>query len=208
MPKETRRRSGAHQQSVRLHKRQFAAQDNAVEHVEVGEQTAKPAPDILADMAVEDETRPTMKKKEKMALKHELFLKRLEQSRSPYSKSHERRLKRKAKEQVAGGLGDIRAAISALEEDIPVAVQHSVTDANETDGASAPKPAKPKPKPGQIGEGKGVPLNENQRKKALQLERMRIPLILATPEFATNPFQTIRTHAQNTLIKHNPPAAS
>ncbi|KAL7285158.1 hypothetical protein ACG7TL_000250 [Trametes sanguinea] len=233
-PKEVRRRSGAHEQSVRLHKRQFAAQDNAVEHVEVGKQAEKPAPEILADMAVDEESRPTMKKKEKLALKHELFLKRLEESRSPYSKSHERRLKRKAKEQVAGGLGDIKAAISALEEDIPVAVQNSVTDATETDRADASKPAKPKPKPGQIGEGKGAPLNKNQRKKALyvtppplhfrvamkcmcsrralsprsQLERMRIPLILATPEFATNPFQTIRTHAQNTLVKHEPPAAS
>ncbi|KAI9058860.1 hypothetical protein FKP32DRAFT_1231534 [Trametes sanguinea] len=205
MPKEVRRRSGAHEQSVRLHKRQFAAQDNAVEHVEVGKQTEKPAPEILADMAVDEESRPTMKKKEKLALKHELFLKRLEESRSPYSKSHERRLKRKAKEQVAGGLGDIKAAISALEEDIPVAVQNSVAAATEAD---ASKPAKPKPKPGQIGEGKGAPLNKNQRKKALQLERMRIPLILATPEFATNPFQTIRTHAQNTLVKHEPPAAS
>ncbi|KAI8980683.1 ribosome biogenesis protein SLX9-domain-containing protein [Trametes punicea] len=206
MPKEKRRRSGAHAQSVKLHKRQFAAQDNAVEHVDVGEQIEKPAPEILADMAVEEEPRP-MKKKEKQALKHELFLKRLEQSRSPYSKSHERRLKRKAKEQVASGMGDIKAAISALEEDIPVAVQNTISDANGADSHDAPK-AKPKPKPGQIGEGKGVPLNKNQRKRALQVERMRIPLILSTPEFAANPFQTIRTHAQNTLVKHEPPAAT
>ena len=40
-----------------------------------------------------------------------------------------------------------------------------------------------------------------------QVERMRIPMILATPEFAANPFQTIRTHAQNTLLKHEPPPA-
>ncbi|KAI0660406.1 ribosome biogenesis protein SLX9-domain-containing protein [Cubamyces menziesii] len=207
MPKEKRRRSGAHEQSVRLHKRQFAEQDNAVEHVEIGEQSEKTAPEILADMEVEDEARPALKKKEKQALKHELFLKRLEQSRSPYSKSHERRLKRKAKEQVAGGMGDIKAAISAVEEDIPVAVKNSIADESGTDATEGPK-AKPKPKPGQIGEGKGAPLSKNQRKRALQLERMRIPLILATPEFAANPFQTIRTHAQNTLVKHEPPAAS
>ncbi|KAJ8474473.1 hypothetical protein ONZ51_g7182 [Trametes cubensis] len=76
MPKEKRRRSGAHEQSVRLHKRQFAEQDNAVEHVEIGEQSEKTAPEILADMEVEDEARPALKKKEKQALKHELFLKR------------------------------------------------------------------------------------------------------------------------------------
>ncbi|KAI0331942.1 hypothetical protein GY45DRAFT_1344944 [Cubamyces sp. BRFM 1775] len=207
MPKEKRRRSGAHEQSVRLHKRQFAEQDNAVEHVEIGEQSEKTAPEILADMDVEEESRPTLKKKEKQALKHELFLKRLEQSRSPYSKSHERRLKRKAKEQVAGGMGDIKAAISAVEDDIPVAAMNSIADEDGTDATEGPKP-KSKPKPGQIGEGKGAPLSKNQRKRALQLERMRIPLILATPEFSANPFQTIRTHAQNTLVKHEPPAAS
>lgn len=34
------------------------------------------APEIFEDMAMEDEPRPTMKKKEKQALKHDLFLKR------------------------------------------------------------------------------------------------------------------------------------
>ncbi|KAI0673465.1 ribosome biogenesis protein SLX9-domain-containing protein [Trametes maxima] len=212
MPKQTRRRSGAHQQSVRLPKRQFATQDNAVEHIEVGAQSSMPAPEILADLAAEDQPRPAMKKKEKLALKHDLFLKRLEQSRSPYSKSHERRLKRKAKEQVAGGMDDMHAAISAVEDAIPAAVQNTIaadaaTDIDAIDGPDASK-AKSKPKPGLIGEGKGTPLTKNQRKRALQLERMRVPLILATPEFAANPFRTIRTHAQNTLVKHEPPAAS
>ncbi|KAH9847388.1 ribosome biogenesis protein SLX9-domain-containing protein [Lenzites betulinus] len=161
-------------------------------------------------MAVEEEPRPTMKKKEKQALKHELFIKRLEQSRSPYSKSHERRVKRKAKEQVAGGMGDMTAAIFAVEDAIPVAVQNTIAaGAEEPDATEEPQAqARAKPKPGQIGEGKGVPLSKNQRKRALQVERMRIPLILATPEFAANPFQTIRTHAQNTLIKHEPPSAA
>ncbi|KAI0652200.1 ribosome biogenesis protein SLX9-domain-containing protein [Trametes meyenii] len=213
MPKETRRRSGAHQQSVRLPKRQFATQDNAVEHVEVGAQSAKSAQEILADMTAQDQPRLAMKKKEKRALKHDIFMKRLEQSRSPYSKSHERRLKRKAKEQVAGGMSDMHAAISAVEDAIPAVVQNTiaaadaVADADAIDGPDAFK-TKPKPKPGLIGEGKGTPLTKNQRKRALQLERMRVPLILATPEFAKNPFQTIRTHAQNTLVKHEPPAAS
>ncbi|TFK89634.1 hypothetical protein K466DRAFT_18209 [Polyporus arcularius HHB13444] len=211
MPKEKRRRSGAHEQSVRLpSKRQFAVQDNAVEHVTVGEEIEKSAPEILADIAADEEPRPTLKKKEKQALKHELFMQRLEASRSPYSKSHERRLKRRAREQVAGGMSDIQAAISAVEDAIPVAVQNSVA-ADPDAGAGepdAPQPRKVKPKPGQIGEGKGVPLTKNQRKRVLKVERMRIPMILATPEFAANPFQTIRTHAQNTLLKHEPPSAS
>jgi len=40
------------------------------------------------------------------------------------------------------------------------------------------------------------------RRKA---ERFRQPLIRSNPEFASNPFETIRTHAQNTLIPHRLP---
>ena len=36
-------------------------------------------------------------------------------------------------------------------------------------------------------------------------ERMRIPMILQNSDFAKNPFQTIRTHAQNTLVRHEIP---
>ncbi|KAI0814856.1 ribosome biogenesis protein SLX9-domain-containing protein [Irpex lacteus] len=139
-----------------------------------------------------------MKKKEKQAVKHELFLQRLEQSRSPYSKSHERRLKRKAREQVAGGLKDITAALAELETDIPVAIQQTISADDATEDTSR----KPTAASSLIGEGKRTPLSKAQRKKALQAERMRIPLILSNPEFSANPFKTIRTHAQNTLVKH------
>ena len=94
----------------------------------------------------------------------------LEQSRSPYSKSHERRLKRKVREQIAGGMNEIKAAISAVENDIPVVVQNTVTAEFNSDvagEADAPKPRAVKPRPGQIGEGKSVPLTKNQRKRAL-----------------------------------------
>ncbi|KAI0800936.1 ribosome biogenesis protein SLX9-domain-containing protein [Fomes fomentarius] len=198
MPKEKRRRSGAHEQSVRLSRTHHACNYGHGQ-----------APEILADMAAEEDARPALKKKEKQALKHELFMQRLEQSRSPYSKSHERRLKRKAREQVAGGMDEIKMAIAAVEDDIPLAVQNSIAATAEgVDETPAPQSKKVRPKHGQIGEGKGAPLTKNQRKRALQVERMRIPMILATPEFAANPFQTIRTHAQNTLLKHEPPAAA
>jgi hypothetical protein len=36
-------------------------------------------------------------------------------------------------------------------------------------------------------------------------ERFRQPLIRSNPEFAGNPFETIRTHARNTLIPHHLP---
>ena len=38
------------------------------------------------------------------------------------------------------------------------------------------------------------------------MERLRAPMILANPDYASNPFQTIRTHARNTLLKHELPA--
>lgn len=50
-PKEKRRRSGAHEQSVKLHKRQYAAQDNAVEHVDVGEQSERAVSPHVASRA-------------------------------------------------------------------------------------------------------------------------------------------------------------
>ncbi|KAJ6604763.1 ribosome biogenesis protein SLX9-domain-containing protein [Mycena vulgaris] len=142
----------------------------------------------------------TLKKKEKQQLKREALLQRLESNHSPYSKSHARRQKRKAKEQLGSGLDDIQLALAAVEDE-------EVADAPQEAGMAddeepQPKQKKPKPKPGQIGEGKGAPLSKAQRQRALQMEKLRHPLILANAEFSSNPFQTIRTHAQNTLLQH------
>ncbi|KAJ6621254.1 ribosome biogenesis protein SLX9-domain-containing protein [Mycena sp. CBHHK59/15] len=145
---------------------------------------------------------PDPQKKEKQQLKRDALLQRLESNHSPYSKSHARRQKRKAKEQIAGGLDDIQAALAAVEGEQDVDL-HQDSAADELDiPEHESQPKKAKPKPGQIGEGKGVPLSKAQRQRALQLEKLRHPLILANPEFSTNPFQTIRTHAQNTLLQH------
>jgi len=88
----------------------------------------------------------------------------VEASRLPYSKSHARRLKRKAKEELAGGtLSDIQSAITAMESD-------GKTSGEELPEPSKNEPSKPtakKPNPGLIGEGKGTPLSQNQRKNAL-----------------------------------------
>lgn len=146
----------------------------------------------------------------------------MEASRSPYSKSHARRLKRKAKEQVGGGLSDIQAAITAVEEDAPKLIQASIREAAEAE-AEGPKGTVNEPRvksnPGLIGQGRGAPLTKAQRKKALcvsifsaeilkltiarrELEKKRHPLILGNPAFSKNPFETIKAHAQNTLVKH------
>lgn len=94
----------------------------------------------------------------------------LEASRSPYSKSHSRRLRRKAKEQIGGGLSDIQAAIADVEDDAPELIQTSIREAAEAE-ARGPKAPTNEPRvkfnPGLIGEGKGAPLSKAQRKKAL-----------------------------------------
>ncbi|RDB28908.1 hypothetical protein Hypma_015413 [Hypsizygus marmoreus] len=201
MPKERRKRSGGHEPSVKLMKREVAVQDNIIEDVAIVGATEASGTEIPEQNAAEP--RSTLKKKEKHQLKRDAFLQRLETTDSPYSKSHARRVKRKAKEQIASGLGDMQLAIAALDDDMPPAVQDSV---HSTEGNDTESQIKSQTKPGMIGEGKKATLSKSQRKRALQLEQIRHPLILSNPDFASNPFQTIRTHAQNTLLKHQAPA--
>jgi len=78
-------------------------------------------------------------------------------------------------------------------------------NSTETDRQQMTKP-RTQQKAGKIGEGKNMSLSKNQRKRALQMEQFRQPLIRSNPEFVNNPFQTIRTHAQNTLVKHQTPS--
>jgi len=202
MPKDRRKRVGGHEPSVKLVKRQFAVQDNAVEHVDIGGAAEDSAVDLLAEDP--HGAAPSLKKKEKQQLKREALLQRLESSHSPYSKSHSRRLKRKAKEQLAGGdLDAIQMALAAVDDDADAPELMQPEDSITTTAEEAqPKQKKLKPKPGQIGEGKGAPLSKAQRKRALEMEKLRHPLILANPEFSSNPFQTIRTHAKNTLLQN------
>ncbi|KAK7064132.1 ribosome biogenesis protein SLX9-domain-containing protein [Favolaschia claudopus] len=199
MPKDRRKRVGGHEPSVKIAKRQFAVQENAVEQVEIGGAIEQSATDLL--VSADHDNPPNLKKKEKQQLKREALLQRLETSHSPYSKSHSRRLKRKAKEQLAGGdLDAIQMALAAVDDDQDASESLQPQDSTPVTQEGSAK--KPKAKPGQIGEGKGATLSKAQRKRALELEKLRHPLILANPEYSSNPFQTIRTHAQNTLLQH------
>ncbi|KAI0271336.1 ribosome biogenesis protein SLX9-domain-containing protein [Gloeopeniophorella convolvens] len=209
MPKVRSQRTiaRAHAASAKPVDRTFAVQDNAVQHVDVGALKDASADELLhsvnnADTAPAAQG-PALSKKEKRTLKHELFVERLEASRAPYSKSHARRLKRKEKEQLTGDLSVLRSVLSSVESGARPAGEEADDGAPAQDGAGpSTAPAQPPPRPGQIGEGKGAPLKRSQRKRALKAEQFRQPLILATPEFAANPFETIRTHARNTLVAH------
>jgi len=88
----------------------------------------------------------------------------------------------------------MKAVIAELEGGGDLTCESSITG-NESKGRMDSKS-------GKIGEGKGVPLSAAQRKRALQLEQTRQPFVLSNPTYASNPFQVIRTHAQNTLVKH------
>jgi len=143
---------------------------------------------------------PVVSKKDKQQLKHEAFIDRITSSATPYSKAQRRRFNKKQREQLGGGLGSIEVAISALEEkEIPPPAEA------ESDISPSQHQSHSKGRTGLIGESKGVPLTKTQRKRVLETEKLRHPLILTNPQYAANPFQTIRTHAQNTLERRTAP---
>ncbi|KAJ2920180.1 hypothetical protein MD484_g24, partial [Candolleomyces efflorescens] len=172
---------------------------------------------VLADTLLRtvdsaEQQEPTLTKKEKQAMKREAFMQKLDNTRNIYSKSHNRRMKRKAKEQIANGMSDIQSVLAALEDPLDAtteapAQKGSNKNAMETEENGSSAQAKPtaSSKSLKIGEGKAAPLSKSQRKRALELERLRHPLILTNPSFASDPFSTIRLHAQNTLLKHQTP---
>jgi len=105
-----------------------------------------------------------------------------------------RRVRRKEKEQLSTDLSAVNEAIAAINnQGNPGTVSKGNPNSREL-----------QPRPGQIGEGKHNSLTSNQRKRTFQAEHLRHKLIMQDRNFTANPFQTIRTHAQNTLIKHEP----
>jgi len=233
--------------------RTFAAQDNAVQHVDVGALKDVPADAILHSVNADEDAshappQHAPNKKERRILKHELFIERLEASRAPYSKSHARRLKRREKEELtAGGLGSLKAALPSIAPTTRTTAATTIggSSAGQMDAAATTNtttataaaiiddasvkpinnelkskskqptdqlempPPPPTPRPGQIGESHDAPLMRSQRRRrALKAERFRQPLIRSNPEFAANPFETIRTHARNTLVSHHRPTTT
>jgi solute carrier family 35 protein F5 len=149
-------------------------------------QQAPQGPEILESFQVAaEEPLATLTKKEKQQAKKEAFLQRTKPivrlslhiaidyldaglgPTLPHSKSHNRRLRRKAKEQIIGGdLNDLQSAIAALDDD-------RAPESHEPADGNMPPPAKSqaRPKPGKIGEGKKNPFSKSQRKHALYVCR-------------------------------------
>lgn len=159
-----------------------------------------------------------LKKKERQQLKHQALLQRKSlphspctltgcfaglggTTSSPYSKSHMRRLRRRQHETLSADLTAVNEVITAIER-----------EENKTQVIQ-----------GQIGEGKGLGLSQHQRKRTLydihsyiyafpphlnhlssEAENLRYKRVIQDTQFVANPFHAIRTHVQNTLVKHQP----
>lgn len=75
-------------------------------------------------------------------------------------------MKKKAKEQVAGGLTEMQDAIAALEA-AEGSGSANPSALGESDSPKETNVNPPKPNSAQIGEGKGATLTKAQRKRAL-----------------------------------------
>ncbi|ORY35504.1 ribosome biogenesis protein SLX9-domain-containing protein [Naematelia encephala] len=116
----------------------------------------------------------------------------------PYSRSHNRREKRKAKQQLAGGeLHSVAAALSiALGED----PSQLPTPTSAVQKQEARRKAEEKRlEDSKIKEGKGRTLSEKARRAQIKLESKRIPAVMKHPEFQKNPWAAIRLHAGNSV---------
>ena len=78
----------------------------------------------------------------------------------PYSKSHARRLNRKAKEQIAGGWSDMQLAIAAVDQSCSL-------DEQQSGGALSDQQPRVHVKSSRISEGKSSTLSGSQRRHAL-----------------------------------------
>lgn len=83
---------------------------------------------------------------------------------APYSKSHNRRVKRKAREQLSTGMTELVSALESVVDDEPL--QTLVGNPTE-DGVGEEKERLKPARTGIIAEGKANPLSKHQRKQVL-----------------------------------------
>ena len=94
-------------------------------------------------------------------MKHQAFLERLQSPQSPYSRSHNRRLKRKEKQQLVAKMDDLNAALNALQGETSKAIPGVTTPRRDDNITGVTSDV------GYIGKGKGATLSANQRKGVL-----------------------------------------
>ncbi|CAE6435203.1 hypothetical protein ACGC1H_002858 [Rhizoctonia solani] len=206
MPKDRRNKlTQRHQPSAKAASRVFAVPEEQTEKIyQENDLTGLSANELLRTTATQSTSTPTAPvhaptKKEKQQAKHEQFIQRLAIGTSPYSKSHSRRLKRKQKTTLSADLQSVQKALDTIAQDVLPSTAESYGHSEGRD------PTRPNQTPGMIGEGKGVTLTKQQRKRALELERLRQSVIMTNSNYRKNPFDAIRKHAQNSLLTHEIP---
>lgn len=93
-----------------------------------------------------------------------LSISELEPSTGHFSKSHERRMKRKAREQLAGNMDDLQIAIASLDKVAPQSEEKPSPSIPVNSGEVKPKASS---SIGKIGKGTSSTLSTSQRKRQL-----------------------------------------
>ncbi len=142
----------------------------------------------------------------------------------PYSKSHMKRLKRKARDQLAGG--DLASLAAQLADGDGDGADSEDEAATSRRSKAVKTPLTPEEKAqraadqGKIGQGTGRTLKEDQRRKQMYvlvqavcllqatplnsplrstINRTHMAAVLQNPAFKQDPFAAIRLHAANSL---------
>ncbi|KAK4687014.1 hypothetical protein P7C73_g3096, partial [Tremellales sp. Uapishka_1] len=125
----------------------------------------------------------------------------------PYSRSHIKREKKKAKEQLTGGeLHSIAVGLSEAlgeveEEEKPIRIKTAEERRREKE-----EEQRRKEEAGKIGQGGKRTLSEKKRREQIKTQGKRIPIIMKHPAFKTNPWETIRLHASNSIAFKEKPS--
>ncbi|WOO76714.1 uncharacterized protein LOC62_01G000337 [Vanrija pseudolonga] len=180
--KATRRHGAA----APLTKRALVA-DGAVEHVLPGSNPAAEIPDLAPS-----KPEPTSKPFHGAVLAG---------AAAPYSKSHARREKRKAAQQLGSGLGSVAAALFEAAGEVPVPTAPVATSRGKkrAEVVEVPPQLRKREADGKIGEGSAKTMGERRRRKQISAAAQRIPAVMAHPSFKASPWATIREHAANSL---------
>ncbi|POY73666.1 hypothetical protein BMF94_3201 [Rhodotorula taiwanensis] len=162
--------------------------------------------------AEEDETlrEPKTKqtKAEKAYNKRKLLLDKLNASTTPYSKSHNRRLRRAARPQdnLVTTLQEVEAVLPSIEPAFDMPDEDEFVyeaEGGEGEEEATAAPGGPKAKTGGKGKEK---LTAKKRQRVLTAESTRLPAIIKNESFAASPFATIRQHTLNTLAMQKNPS--
>ncbi|EGG03482.1 uncharacterized protein MELLADRAFT_109316 [Melampsora larici-populina 98AG31] len=119
--------------------------------------------------------------------KRQKRIQEIRQVPKPYSKSHQKRIKKKSKEiGKIGNLESVKTALNELNTYIEPTICSSTKPSNQNKSSSTKPKSKKSP-------------NLNQRANLLHEESSRLPKILSHPEFKLDGFSALRTHIKNTF---------